>query len=273
MTRLTQRITSCGAVLMLALASVVMLASPALAVTTYHYAVGAQTGIVADGAAVNLTVESPNLNAAHDGGGSHSLAELAVFSADNKDVIEAGWRKTTSAGPDLFVHHWVNGAPMGYNLCVDYSAEPFNAGNAIPAAMVGNKTNPPRFQIVHSGTNWWIAFNLKWVCSFPDSVWTSAGRTFVKVEKVQAYGEVASTITATPCADMGDGQSASSGTAARIGSYSLQGQTSGPAAAFGVYTLPATAGITTFVASTTTFRYGWSGYKANNTLPGNIGSC
>jgi hypothetical protein len=245
-------------------------ASPALAVTTYHYAIGEQTGIVADGAAVNLTIESPYMSSAHDGASAHSLAELTVRSADLKDRIEVGWRKPTVSATALFVYHTVNGVPMGYNLCTDYAAEPFNAGDVIPAALYG--TNP-RFQIIHSGTAWWVAFNLKWVCHFPDTIWTSAGRTFTKVNTMQAYGEVASTTSATPCSDMGDGQPASSGTAARIGSLSYQGQTSGPAAAFTVYTLPNTAGITTSVVTSTTFRYGWEGYTNANTLPGNTGSC
>lgn len=252
------------------------LASPAFAVMTYHYAIGEQFDLVADGAAVNLTVEAPHVNAAHDGANAHSIAELAVFSADRKNRIEAGWRKSATAAPTFFVYHAVNNVPMGYNLCTDYAAEPFNAGNTIPAAMVGNKTTPPRFQIVHSGTNWWIAFNAKWVCHFPDTVWTSAGQTFTKVNQVQAYGEYASTTTATPCGDMGDGQDASSGTSARIGSYSLQGQTAGSPAAFSVRVAPTGVGITTSIQSTTTFRYGWKGYKDNpsptaDSLPGITG--
>lgn len=272
---MNKRLTAFATALLVALAGVISLtSSPALAVTTYHYAAGEQTGLVADGAAVNMTVESPQVDSAHDGASSHSLAELAVISSDNKDRIEVGWRKAVSGSTTFFVYHAVNGVPMGYNLCSDYASEPFNAGDAIPVALVGNKTSPPRFQIIHSGTSWWIAFNLKWVCSFPDTTWTSAGRTFTKVNTVKAYAEVASTATATPCSDMGDGNPASAtGSSARIGSYSLQGQTSGPAAAFSVYVLPSTAGITTYVASATTFRYGWAGYKANNTLPGNIGSC
>lgn len=255
------------------------ISSPALAVTTYHYAIGQQTGIIADGAAVNLTAESPHVNSAHDGANSQSLAELAVSSADGKNRIEAGWRKTATGGPYLFVYHVVNSVGMGYNLCNDYAANPVNAGAAIPAAWVGDKTNMPRFQIIHSGSSWWIAMSRTvsgvteggWVCSFPDTTWTSQAQTFNKVNTVQAYGEVASTTSATPCSDMGDGQDASSGTAARIGSYSLQGQTSGPAATFFVYTQPSTVGITTSIVSGQTFRYGWKGYSAANTLPGIVG--
>lgn len=262
-------------VLLTALATVISvgLASPAFAATTYFYAIGEQSGIVADGAAVNITVENPNMNSAHDGSNSHSIGELAIVSADSKDSVEVGWRKgATDTSPKLFVFHNVNGVGMGYNLCTDYAPEPFNAGMTIPASMVGTGVGP-RFQIVHTNSAWWIAFDLKWVCALPDSIWTSAGRTFTKVEIVKAYGEIAATASATPCADMGNGLASSSGSAARIGSYSLQGQTVGPAAAFWNWTQPSTVGITTTALSTTTFRYGWSGYKANNTLPGNTGSC
>jgi hypothetical protein len=269
-----KRITAAAAALLLAMAAAIGTASPAMAATTYHYAIGEQFGIVADGAAVNLTVENPTVDATHDGTG-HSLAELAVFSADRKDRIEVGWRKPLSGSTSLFVYHAVNNVPMGYNLCTDYAPEPFNAGAAIPLALHG-ETSPPRFQIVHSGSAWWIAFNLKWVCHFPDSTWTAAGRTFVKVEQVQAYAEVATTGTATPCSNMGDDQLASSGTSARIGSYNLQGQTVGAAPAFTTRTAPTGVGITISVQSADTFRYGWLGYKHNthpaaDTLPGIAG--
>lgn len=270
MRKLIRRLT---AAVVAVVAVVAVTAGPAHAALTYHYAVGEQTGLVADGAAVNLTVESPYVSGAHDGSNAHSLAELLVYSADRKDRIEIGWRKAATGTPTFFVYHAINGVGQGYNLCTDYAAEPFNAGATIPTVMVGDKVNPPRFQIIHSGTSWWVAFNAKWVCSFPDTVWTSAGRTFNKVNIVMAYGEIASTLVGTPCSDMGDGQPASSGTAARIGSYSLQGQTSGPAAGFGVYTQPSTAGITTSVVTATTFRYGWAGYSATNTLPGVQGGC
>jgi hypothetical protein len=280
-----RRITTALIGACLALTGVVMAASPAQAVTTYHYAIGEQFGIVADGAAVNLTVENPAVNSTHDGSSAHSLAELAVFSNDRLNRIEVGWRKkATDTTPKMFVYHAVNGVNMGYNLCTDYSGNAFNAGSAMPPAWIGDKVNPARFQILHSGTAWWIAMSRTvsgvteggWVCYFPDSTWTSAGVTWNKVEQVQAYAEVASPLTATPCSDMGDGQDASSGTSARIGSYTLQGQTSGPAAAFTTRTAPTGVGITISVQAPDTFRYGWKGYKDNpsptaDSLPGIVG--
>jgi hypothetical protein len=246
-------------------------AGPAYAATSYFYAIGEQFGLNADGAAVNLTVENPHVNSAHDGNSSHSIAELAVFSTDRKNRIEVGWRKGVSTHT-IFTYHTVNGALMGYNGCADYAANPVNAGSTVPAAWVGDKVNPPRFQVVHSNGAWWVAVGGAWLCSFADTVWTSAGITWNKVNQVQAYGEVAaSNGTATPCSDMGDGQNASSGTAARIGSYSLQGQSPALAAAFTTRTVPSTGPPTISVQTSTTFRYGTPMWKADNTLPGVIG--
>ena len=250
----------------------VLIGTPAYAATTYHYAVGNQTGLVADGAAVNITVESPFVSSA-DGSNAHSLAELVVQSADLKDRIEVGWRKKTTGTPKLFVYHAINGVGQGYDLCTDYATEPRNTGADL-SAYATLPAPGPRFQIVNTGTAWWVAFDLKWVCYFPNSVWTNAGRTFNKVNTVQAYGEVASTLTATPCTDMGDGQFGTSGTAAQIGSYSLQGLTSGGPANFSIYTTPATSVYTVNVVTPgETFRYGGTGYNSSGGTPGSAGSC
>ena len=264
------RLTAIAAGILMVLAGSLFGATPAQAVNTYFYAVGEQTGIVADGAAVNISVHSPYVNLAHDGNSAHSIGELAVRSADLKNRIEVGWRKGTSGNLTLFVYHAVNGVAQGYNLCTDYASEPFNAGDTIPVSMLGTS---PRFQIVHSGTRWWVQFNAKWVCTFPDTLWTSQGQTFNKVNIVQAYGEVVSALTATPCTDMGWGDPASWPSAARIENYALQGQTSGPPAAFLVYANPTGVGITTQVINSTGFSYGWAGYSSTNTLPGNLQSC
>jgi hypothetical protein len=252
-------------------------ATPALAATTYHYAVGSQVlpaGTVADGAAVNITVESP-LVSTNDGANAHSIGELIVQSDNLINAVEVGWRKGAGAGqvPKLFVYHRINGVGQGYNNCTDYAPEPVNAGADL-SAWVGAAASP-RFQITATATAWWIAFNAKWVCHIPISQWTNAGvNNFAKASVVQAYGEVASTSRAKPCSDMGNGQAASSGTAARIGSYSLINPVPVTAASFVIGPSPAGVGITTSVVTPgVTFRYGWAGYTNTGTLPGNIGAC
>lgn len=254
-------------------AAAVFSATPAMAATTYHYARGVQSGVVADGAAVNLTVENPYIDSS-DGAGSHSLAELIVQSADLQQGVEVGWRKASPTGTvKLFVYHRVNGVGQGYDLCTDYASEPRNAGADI-TSYVG-AVNSPRFQITNTGTAWWIAFDLKWVCYIPNTVWSSASPpvTFNKANTVQAYGEYASTVKAKPCGDMGNGQDASSGTAARIGSFSLVNPTPVVSPSLTVSAVPSGAGITTSVLSPTTFRYGWKGYSSTGTLPGTTGGC
>jgi hypothetical protein len=267
---MTKRIPAALAALALILASV-FIGSPAHAANTYFYAVGNQTGVVADGAAFNITVENPYVT----GTSAHSIGQMVVQSADLQQRVEVGWRKGAGAGqvPKLFTYHAINGVGQGYNLCTDYAAEPVNVGADL-SAWASVAAPGPRFQIINTGTAWWVAFNLKWVCHFPNSLWTNAGVTFNKINTIQAYGEVVSTTTATPCTDMGDGQFGSSGTAAQIGSYSLQGQTSGPAPSLNIYTTPATAAYTVSVVTpNVTFRYGGRGYSAAGTLPGVQGGC
>jgi hypothetical protein len=272
---MTRRFLAALAAFAVALGLPLGVGSPAIAATTYHYAVGSQVlpaGTVADGAAVNITVESPHVSA-NDGTNAHSVAELIVQSDNLINAVEVGWRKAVTGTPKLFVYHRINGVGQGYNNCVDYAPEPVNAGADL-SSWVGAAASP-RFQITATATAWWIAFNAKWVCHIPISQWTSAGVTnFSKASVVQAYGEVASTLRAKPCTDMGNGQDASSGTAARIGSYVLINPVPPTTASFVVGPSPAGVGITTSVVTPgVTFRYGWKGYTNTGTLPGNTGSC
>src|SRR5204863_2851819 len=54
-------------------------------------------------------------------GDYHSLAEIAVESADAKQIVEIGW--TVDAGvngdlqPHVFSYHWVDGQTTCYNGC------------------------------------------------------------------------------------------------------------------------------------------------------------
>ena len=272
---MTKRLSAAFAAFLLALAAVLAGPAPAFAATTYHYAVGSQVlpaGVVAEGAAVNITVESPHVSA-NDGSNAHSIAELIVQSDNLINAVEVGWRKGTTGTPKLFVYHRINGVGQGYNNCVDYAPEPVNAGADL-SSWVGAASSP-RFQITATATAWWIAFNAKWVCHIPISQWTAAGVTnFAKASVVQAYGEVASTSRAKPCTDMGNGQAASSGTAGRIGSYVLINPTvtvPPTVANFNIVANPTGVGITTNVTSGITFRYGWAGYTNAGALPGAVG--
>lgn len=66
-------------------------------------------GVTATGAAVSITQNQPKV-AAED---YHSLAELAVESTDQNQIVEIGWIVAQDVNGDslthLFVYHWVNG--------------------------------------------------------------------------------------------------------------------------------------------------------------------
>lgn len=187
----------------------------ALAVT-YLYGSGYQYA-TADGAYGYFKVARPALAAAD----SHTLAELAVQSADGQQIVEIGWTVDRSlygdTNPRLFVFHWINGTPTCYNACgfVRYDT-------SIAPGMLLTNGGTYQFTIQHYQGNWWIGLNTKWLGYYPDSRW---GGTYTKAGLVQWFGEVAAG-SATPCTDMGNGQFASSTTAASITSLAFIG---GPA--------------------------------------------
>ena len=174
----------------------------------FRYAQAAQNA-VADGAWGYYTVAKPVV-AATD---FHSLAELAVLSSDQHQVVEVGW--TVDRGlngdddPHLFVYHWVDGHKTCYNSCgfVPRNEPGYTAGMKLPVS-----TTPVQFAILHHGTEWLVGYNGHWVGSFPDTLWTNR---FKVTSLVQWFGEVDGS-TATPCTEMGNGQFADSTTAARI---------------------------------------------------------
>ncbi|MEU8232515.1 neprosin family prolyl endopeptidase [Actinoplanes sp. NPDC048967] len=188
-------------------------------VVNFHYAVGAQTGET-DGTWANLTIEKPKLV----DGDYHTLAELAVRSADSKQTVEVGWTVDRSVNgdddPHLFVFYWKDGVARCYNACewtqIHKTVKP---GDTLP---VGTSK---RFGIMHDGNAWWIAYNSEYIGYFHDKNWE--GR-FTRAGLAQWFGEVASP-SLTPCTQMGNGKPASDGDAARIGSISM---TKGPTVGF-----------------------------------------
>jgi len=172
------------------------------------YAVASQRA-VANGAWGYYTVAKPAL-ASSD---FHSLAELAVQSGDQRQIVEVGW--TVDRGlngdddPHLFVFHWVDGVGTCYNACgfVPLNEPGYSVGMKLPVSATASQ-----FAIRHHGTNWWIGYNRHWVGSFPDSLW---GGRFKATGLVQWFGEV-SAATTTPCTQMGSGEFGSSATASRI---------------------------------------------------------
>jgi hypothetical protein len=211
----------------------------------YLYSVGKQTATV-DGVAAQLTVAKPTVADAD----WHSLAEIAVQSADGQQVVEVGWTvdRNTNGDSDthLFVYHWVNGKPTCYNACdfVPYSGATVKAG----ATLAVDVTKP--FGIQYSSGNWWIAYDSEWIGSFPDKIW---GGTFTKGGIVQVFGEVAASST-KPCTQMGNGKTPDNTAAARIGSVTY---VNGPTVALSV--APTTSMYSTTQLTDRTFRYGGPG--------------
>jgi hypothetical protein len=187
----------------------------------YLYAVGSQMAET-DGIYANVTIGKPTLSKAD----YHSLAELALQSADGQQIIEVGWTVDRVVNgdddPHLFVFHWVNKKPACYNGCgfVPYSKN-VTAGATLPYDV------QKKFGIQYFNGAWWIAYDTEWIGYFPEALWNDEGVKFSRSGLVQAFGEVASTTT-KPCSQMGNGQPTDKATAAKMGSLAyLNGPTEG----------------------------------------------
>jgi hypothetical protein len=191
------------------------------AATQYLYAQAAQEA-TSGGAYGLFDVARPELATAD----FHTLAELAVSSADGKQVVEVGWTvdravNSGSTEPHLFVFHWVDGKPACYNGCGFVRT----AGGGGPAGRRMTPGEVPYFTIRHAPGAWWIsADGVGWLGYFPDSLW---GGRFTQAGRQQWFGEVAAS-TAAPCSDMGNGRPASSGSATRIHNIGLLDSTARP---------------------------------------------
>ena len=164
----------------------------------------------ADGVTVDMTISRPVIAV-----GDHSLAELAVMSADGQQIVEVGWTVDPGVNPGsdrthLFVFHWVNGRAGCYNGCgfVPQPGATVRPGTVLPDSVFGQKS----FMILHDQGRWWVGYNAEWFGYFPDSLW---GGGFTRAGFVQAFGEVATT-SSPPCTDMGNGRFAERPGAARI---------------------------------------------------------
>lgn len=219
------------------------------ATANYFYAIGSQTAD-SDGFFVNASIARPTLDSAD----YHTLAEIAVQSADGKQVVEVGWTVDKALNgdtdPHLFVFHWVNDESTCYNGCgwVQYSK------NVKPGDTLA--TGAKRFGVQYASGAWWVSFDSEFIGYFPDSLWSSAGTTFTKAGLVQVFGEVASTTT-KPCSDMGNGALGTDKTAAAMGSGSyINGLLS---LDLNVRPYPVTDYYNTNKLSTRSFQYGGPG--------------
>ncbi|WIM96888.1 neprosin family prolyl endopeptidase [Actinoplanes oblitus] len=222
-------------------------ASSATAAPTvnFHYNVGSQAAVT-DGVYANLTINKPVL--AKDD--YHTLAEIAVQSADGKQIVEVGWNVDRVVNgdddPHLFVYHWVNRETSCYNGCgfLQYSKTAI-AGDTLPL------DTSKRFGIQYFNNAWWIAYDTEWVGYFPVKLWGDVD--FSKSGLIQVFGEVAAS-SDKPCTQMGNGKSSTEGTAARIGSLAYL---NGPPVDMFVRSTSDYYNVTAL--SNRTFRYGGPG--------------
>jgi len=181
----------------------------------FHYAVGTQIGET-DGTWANLSIAKPYL--AH--GDYHTLTEIAVQSADGRQIVEVGWTVDRAVNgdddPHLFVYYWKDREPSCYNACgFEVYSRTIKPGDTLPTG--GQK----RFGIQHFDGVWWIAYDSEWIGYFPDRLWN---HQYTRGGLTQWFGEVAAA-SPHPCTDMGNSLPATDSYAARVGSISM---TNGP---------------------------------------------
>jgi Neprosin len=179
----------------------------------YAYVSGYRRAL-ADGARVRLDQAQPVV-APDD---MHSLAELAVQSADEQQIVEVGWRVAPSfngdALPRLFVYHWVDGQATCYDGCGFVQVS-----KRVRPGMPVEIGKAAQYAIRHGREGWWVSYRGHRIGYFPDALWN--GR-FVRAGLFQAFGEVA-TAPGIPCTDMGNGILGTTRGSARIDGFRLLG--------------------------------------------------
>lgn len=219
------------------------------AATQYYCRAGAYQYVTSDGAYMSTPVQSPWVDAAD----YHSLAEMAVQSADGQQIIEIGWRtyRPTDQVPRLFIFHWINGQPTCYNSGCGFVQS--TSTTIQPGMALTSSSTPVQFAIEYFQGNWWLGYNGTWFGYYPGSKW---GGTYTKAGLVQIFGEVSSTRT-TPCSNMGNGNMGTSTAATAVTGVGYYNSTTAPSLA---RTTPDDSTLyTSQVTSTNSFRYGGPG--------------
>jgi hypothetical protein len=225
----------------------------------FLYNVASQAADV-DGFYSSLTIAKPTLAKAD----YHSLAELALESADGKQIVEFGWNVDRGVNgdedPHLFVYRWVNRKTSCYNGCgfVQYSTN-VKPGDTVAYGSI------KKFGIQYFNGAWWVAFDSEWIGYFPETIWNEQGVSFSKGGYQQVFGEVAAS-SLKPCGtQMGNGTipSATTGnTAALVTSMAFL---NGPTVAMD---LRSTSDIYDVVSlNNKTFRYGGPNANCNTATP------
>lgn len=219
------------------------------ATSQYYCRAGAYQYVTSDGAYMSTPVQSPLVASAD----YHSLAEMAVESADGQQIIEIGWRvyRPQDQTPRLFIYHWINGRGTCYNSGCGFVQS--TSTTITPNMALTPSSTPVQFAIEYFQGNWWYGYNGTWFGYLPGSLWSVP---FTKAGLVQNFGEVSSTTT-RPCSNMGNGAMGTSTAATAV-------------TGVGYYNTTTAASVTRFtpddstlydsqVTSANSFRYGGPG--------------
>ena len=228
------------------------------------YGGGKQT-VSTDTSTISFSVEKPSCTSTFCW---HSLAENAVESADQQQIVEWGWNVDTAvngnSNPHLFAFRWVNGVGGTYNGSgwVNAVGSTCPAGMDINADVSVGSANVYNFAIQHLNNAWWTAYKGNWCGAYPDSVWSGATppATFTQAGLVQIFGEVAAKDSAPTGVQMGSGVlgAASPSAGARASSFGL-GTTTMTTPALTMFNIPSVPTHYNAVLtppSLRTFRYG-----------------
>jgi hypothetical protein len=210
---------------------------------------GAYQWATSDGAYISTPVQSPWVDTADN----HSLAELAVESSDQQQIIEIGWRvyRPQDQTPRLFIYHWINGQGTCYNSGCGFVQS--TSTTITPNMALTSSSTPVQFAIEYYQGNWWYGYNGSWFGYLPGSVWSG---TFTTTGLVQMFGEVAST-TAEPCTDMGNGYLGTNAAAVAVTGVGYYNTTTAVSLARG--TVDDSTLYDSQVTSANSFRYGGPG--------------
>jgi hypothetical protein len=214
---------------------------------SYLYNVGSQMAET-DGFYTNVTIGKPTLGKAD----YHTLAELAVQSADGQQIVEVGWNVDRVVNgdddPHLFVYHWVDRTSSCYNGCgFEQYSKNVKPGDTLTYDVT------KKFGIQYFNGAWWIAFDSEWIGYYPEKLWNDQDIKFSRSGLVQVFGEVAAT-SDKPCTQMGNGQNSDKTTAALLASVSYL---NGPTVALNIRSTTDLYSVAALSARS--FRYGGPG--------------
>jgi hypothetical protein len=219
----------------------------ARAAATYHYAEAVPQALTtaATGAAATFTVHHPK----QVGGGSHSLAEIAVAPASGVfTYVEAGWTVEPGQKTRLFVFWWRNGNPH----CYDFGCGFVDRGQGLRPGTALKAGSTIRLAWKHKDAKWWLFVNGKQSGFYPDRLWEG---TFTKTKWFQVFGEVAHG-SGRLCEDMGNGKLPGDATSAKITEVQYL---DGPPVQLSAGTTDAANNYRLKVTSANSFRYGGPG--------------